>query len=270
MRKGFFAAFVAALSIFTAIPSYAMMTGIPCNPFIDAAGFYHDGVGWKCRTAFTSEDINLYAVKNLADVKLADAEGWKLINGRFYHMDPETYYCDLGTTKTIRWKDWYGKFVDDGQASFDKTGALTENGVVVDLGHKDGEFTFSTCKLEKNSNGKYTVNKNFAYEIEKKALELGIRPTGEKLYMGDVVSEDNYCGWVITGPGVNKEISEVAFWDCTAGCETTLKKMREHPERTYELRLDASDVRDMRVETVLWGTIPPTSSLVPAGYLPTP
>ena len=260
MRKGILAAFVAALSIFAAtVPSYAREL-LPMHPEtskqIDEAGWYHDGTGWKCRAVSP-------------DAKYEDTWGWKIINGRFYHMDPETRYCELDTTVTVKKKDWYDKLVDDGQASFDKTGALTENGVVVDLGHKDGEFTFSTCKLEKSSDGKKTVNRNYAYEVEKKALELGIRPTGEKLYMGDV-SEDNYCGWVIGGPGVNEEISTVTFFDCTVGCDTTLKKMREHPERTYELILSALDIRDMRVESVVLGTIPPTSSLVPAGYLPTP
>ncbi len=260
MRKGILAAFVAALSIFAAtVPSYArelLPLSVEGSNKIDAAGWYHDGTGWKCRAISPS-------------FKYDDTWGWKLINGRFYHIDPETRYCDLNTTVMTKEKNLYGKLVDDGQASFDKTGALTENGVVVDLGRKEGEFTFLTCNLETTSDGKKIVNRNYAYEVEKEALNLGIRPTGEKCYMGEV-SEDNYCGWVITGPGVNEEVSTVTFWDCTANSDTTLKKMREHPERTYELRLNAVDTRTMWIESVAKGPIPPTSSLVPAGYLPTP
>ncbi|OON85117.1 hypothetical protein BXO88_14115 [Oribacterium sp. C9] len=249
MRKTFFAAFVAALSIFSAIPSYArVLEGLSIDFLsgIDTVGWYHDGTGWKYRN--TSGQ---------------DTYGWIWVNGRLYHIDEKTRYCDLDTTVIETRNNHEGRF------TVDKTGALTENGVVVDLGHKDGEFTFLTFDLNLNSDQGPILDKNYFQELEKKALKYSLRPTGEKIYWGEV-SDYNYHGWVIAGPGF-ANTSCVTFFDETACRDTTWGKMKEHPEHTYSLKLMAvfDDPGSMRLN-FFGGIISPTSSLVPAGYLPTP
>ena len=250
MRKGILAAFVAALSIFTAtVPSYAKVIseGLPISylDVIDTVGWYHDGTGWKYRTAWGR-----------------DASDWIWVNGRLYYLDEKTGYCDLDTTVTKSWglRDCY--------FTVDKTGALTENGVVVDLGHKDGEFTFLTFDINLDSNQRPILDRNVCQETEKKALKYNLTPTGEKIYWGEV-SDNNYCGWVIDGPGF-ADNGRVTFYDETAGYETTLGKMKEHPDHTYSLRLLISFSDAVSILDSVRGIISPTSYLVPAGYLPTP
>lgn len=252
MRKGFFAAFVAALSIFAAVPSYAKVLYGSIDDYkgIDTVGWHHDGTGWKYQNS-----------------EGRDVTGFIWVNGRLYHLDEETHYCDLDTTRTKTTKT-KNRASFECDFTFDKTGALTENGAVVDLGHKDGEFTFLTFDINRASNGSLILDRNYCQETEKKALRYRLKPTGEKIYWGEV-SDYNYCGWVIDGPGF-ADNGRIKFYDETAQSETTLGKMKEHPEHIYSLRLFISFIDAVSILENVSGLVSPASSLVPAGYLPTP
>ncbi len=250
MRKGILAAFVAALSIFAAtVPSYARVWECAIEygfNEIDTIGWHHDGTGWKLQ----SSD--------------GDSTGWVWSNGRLYHIDEKTGYCDLDTTVTDTYNHRTGYF------TVDKTGALTENGVVVDLGRKDNEFTFLTYEFNWDYDQKSRFNKNAAQETEKKALKYGLKPTGEKIY-ANAMSDYNYCGWVVTAPGFDADYNcRVTFYDETANRDTTMGKMKEHPDHTYSLRLFVAFADAVSILDSVRGIISPTSYLVPAGYLPTP
>ena len=251
MRKKIFAAFAAALSIFAAVPSYARVWEEHPNYYngISEVGWYHDGTGWRYNGMHEH-----------------DHYGWVWSKGRLYHLDRYTGYCNLDTTVSIQGERGafkYGKF------TFDKTGALTDNGEVVDVGHKDGEFNFLTMGLDADFHDKFIFNRNCAQETEEKALALGIKPTGEKIY-SNTMSDDNYIGWVVAAPGFTYVLNQVYFYDETADHATTLGKMKENPNHTYSLKLMVvGDNVDSANFANFTGIISPTSYLVPAGFLPT-